>query len=288
MSKLKEKINKQLIPRLNSRSCRKLQVTKQIGTPSVNGVVFATTDDRYVLKYIKVGSIHSIKDFMNEVYVGTLMKRAQRRGMDFAVRVICHSNENDTLKLGGGILIMDNVQKRGEIAMDLMKYLQDGKVKRFEVGYMRELQKAIVRYWTAVSGYYILHGDLHAENIFIIFDKKYKFKKFRILDLGSSLIIKRKDSKKHKTFLDLWLDIVKHIHTKNSKADIVTFNPVKTRGGKLKVTKQLKRVPVRAGGQHFGLNLKLFNDGVPRLLNLDWIKKYVNPIKLDFDYKMKL
>ena len=285
------KINNVLIPDLKC-SIKNIIATKRIGRKSINGEVYMSNNPLYVIKYIKVDTKENLISYTNEVYVGSLLKKKQPKSPSYSVRVLCATKPEKAIEYGGGIIIMDNVARPGEKAMDLEEFLKRRKGLPFPDKIRFNLYDTIVKFWTTVRGYYLMHGDLHDENVFVILDKNGKFKQFRFIDFGSSILLKRKSTRKYTRFGNLWANVFSHF-TSQKGVNTIVFTP-KKEGKKYKIRKQSRKVYFsKRNTRNNRIILNFVLDptakyGFPKEPNINKLKDFTNVVNLKYNGNYKI
>ena len=149
------------------------RTSERIGAASVFGVVkkllYGTSDNTYVIKFVKFSPINTNKEFsfMTEVRIGSL-----RRIGKVGPRVIAYRK---TLK--GGEYVMDNVEMGNKNAKT---YSASNKRIKITPPLWSLIKSTINNFYKITKGY---HGDLHGNNIMIVINKTSVLVK--IIDYGA-------------------------------------------------------------------------------------------------------
>ena len=126
--------------------------------------------NKYALKIVPLTNKMTKIEFMNEVRNGSTTDVKK-----WGVRIYCFAFEGKW-----GVFVMDNVTKGVggmEKVMTFESYEeQGGSINAFKVAFNKTLS-AMLRYPT-------LHGDLHANNVLIVFNNNRTIKKVVIIDYG--------------------------------------------------------------------------------------------------------
>ena len=252
-----------LISKLPCIKFRNLKLKKQIGAQSVNGSVYSTNNDKYVVKLVQFVSNNKVdplihKEFANEVMVGKFMRKLQPRGIKYAVRTYCASKIIPSSV--GGVIVMDNAKQKGETVYPLADYK-----KTLTKSDMEKLKKTLLSFWTALDNFYIMHGDLHAGNIFVV-KKNGKVKSFRIIDFGSVMIMKKRYHCGTNTFTNVRQLVQRHYVGNNNKIRLLVASPYSK-------NKYVNNIPYTKRGRHFNIPLIFLNSIYPKLPNVEWLLK---------------
>ena len=149
------------------------RTSERIGSSSVFGVVkkllYGTSDNTYVIKFIKFSPLNTNKEFsfMTEVKIGSL-----RRIGKVGPRVIAYRK---TIK--GGEYVMDNVEMGDKSAKS---YAAANKRIKITPELWILIKQTINNFYKITKGY---HGDLHGNNIMIVINKTGV--SIKIIDYGA-------------------------------------------------------------------------------------------------------
>lgn len=177
-----------------------LTVTKLISANTASGIVYNTSNTKFVVKFIILRDQSDVSEFMMEKTIGskinpnhgaTIRFASLIEPYDITIPLLKNKNpRNDVV----GYLIMDNlVQKKNEFSLSLQEYLYYFeyimKSCPSKTHPLYKLLRDSLKHLYSI-GYY--HGDLHDKNIYVIVDKSYKIKYVKIIDFGRSQPFKKK------------------------------------------------------------------------------------------------
>jgi len=162
----------------------KLMLGKQIGTASSFGKVYLLSDDnKYVLKEMDISTPSLRRIFENEVTIGATPGIIAVGPKIYAFLISPNGKK--------GAYIMDNFMKGHEgFSMSLAQYAREHWRNSCPLSsdlVIQDLKKKLSLFYRITKGY---HGDLHSDNIQVIFDSQGKFKRVMIFDYGAHKLFK--------------------------------------------------------------------------------------------------
>ena len=162
----------------------KLMIGKQIGTASAFGQVYLLgNDNKYVLKQMDISTPSRRRIFENEVTVGAI-PGIVAVGPKIYAYMFSPSGRK-------GAYIMDNFMKGQEgYSMSLAQYANEywrNSCPSSSDPIIIDLKSKLTNFYKITKGY---HGDLHSDNIQVIFDSQGQFKRVMIFDYGAHKLFK--------------------------------------------------------------------------------------------------
>ncbi len=163
----------------------KLKIGQQIGTASSFGKVFLLgNDERYVLKQMDISTPARRRIFENEVTIGSTPGISA-----IGPKIYAFTYSQDERK---GSYIMDNFikGKKGYSSMSLAEFAREAwrnSCPTRSNPVIKDLKSKLTNFYKITKGY---HGDLHSDNIQLIFDENDHFKKVMIFDYGAHKLFK--------------------------------------------------------------------------------------------------
>ena len=202
----------------------KLRLGKQIGTQSSFGKVFLLGDDNmYVLKRMDISTPSRRRIFENEVTVGSMPGISA-----VGPKIYAFTYSPDERY---GEYIMDNFIKgrRGYSSMSLAEFAREAwrnSCPSSSNPVIKDLKKRLMKFYHVTQGY---HGDLHSDNIQLIFDNNDHFERVMIFDYGAHKRFKTNVTGKcFEQIMNIINREFKNSHAKKAVTARTTFHPNKS------------------------------------------------------------
>lgn len=167
----------------NGRVLKNIHTLTKLPCCEATQMVFQVNqENKYVIKFVQLHDQNKLEEFLNEVTIG-LLKNVSKFGVNV------HAYTIDTHNMYG-IYLMDHVTFGKDINFATMWTFMNfvSKTKHQYETLIKLYYKTLVSFYSITKGF---HGDLHENNVIVLYNDKLEPVEVKIIDYGMFLKFRR-------------------------------------------------------------------------------------------------